>query len=179
MDTIMQRSPIAIDDFTCSPFELLDKSWLLLSSGDFAAGQYNSMTVSWGSFGVTWGKPFAMALVRPQRHTYKFMERFDTFTLCAFPQQQHKALELLGTKSGRDIDTVRPAGLTPIAASAVAAPAYEEAELVVECRKIYFDDYEPKHFLADYIQTMYKQDYHRMYFGEILAISGAPRFSRR
>ena len=54
---------------------------------------------------------------------------------------------------------------------------FAEAELVVECRKIYFDDLEPRQFLADWIEPNYpKKDYHRMYFGEILAISGVAKY---
>lgn len=175
----MQRTSIAVTDFACNPLEIWDKGWFLLSSGDFATGQYNSMTVSWGSFGTMWSRPFAMVAVRPQRHTRQFIDKADTFTVCAFPREYRKTLELLGTKSGREIDKIHPQGITAIAASAVASPAYEEAELIVECRKIYFDDYKPNHFLADYIAPMYNADFHRMYFGEIVAISGVERYVRR
>lgn len=175
----MQREPISIQDFTCSPLDIWDRGWFLLSSGDFAAGDYNSMTVSYGSFGTMWNKPFAMVVVRPQRYTWQFLEKFDSFTLCAFPSECRKALEVLGAKSGRQIDKIHPAGLTPIAASMVASPAYDQAHLIVECRKIYFNDFDPRHFLADYIAPGYNNDYHRMYFGEILAVSGTERYTGR
>ena len=42
---------------------------------------------------------------------------------------------------------------------------------VLECRKIYWDDMEPEHFLDEDIEKKYpKKDYHRIYFGEILEI---------
>ncbi len=175
----MQRKNIPIQDFTCSPLDIWDRGWFLLSSGDFAAGDYNSMTVSYGSFGTMWNKPFVMVVVRPQRYTWQFLEKFDSFTLCAFPSECRKSLEVLGTKSGRQIDKIHPAGLTPIASGIVASPAYEEAHLIVECRKIYFNDFDPRHFLADYIAPGYNNDYHRMYFGEILAVSGTEQFAGR
>jgi flavin reductase (DIM6/NTAB) family NADH-FMN oxidoreductase RutF len=137
------------------------------------------MTVSWGSFGTIWAKPFAMCVVRPQRYTSEFMEKYDNFTLCSFPEAHRDPLEILGSQSGREMDKVRASGLTPQAATAVSSPIYAEAELVIECKKIYFQDLDPKGFLASYIAPCYKNDYHRMYFGEILAISGTSAFRVR
>jgi flavin reductase (DIM6/NTAB) family NADH-FMN oxidoreductase RutF len=150
---------------------------MLLTAGRFEPGKYNAMTVSWGAVGVIWGKPLAMVVVRPQRHTYRFMEEHEHFTLCGFPEMHRQALNLLGSVSGRDRDKIKASGLTPMAATRVRAPAYEEARLVLECRKIYFDDLKPEHFLAPEISGNYPtRDYHRMYFGEILAIQGAREY---
>ncbi len=168
---------ITIERFIARPYALWEKSWLLLTSGDFSAGKYNCMTVSWGSLGQMWGRPFAMVVVRPQRYTRQFIEQYPTFTLCAFPHSYRPALNLLGTLSGRDGDKLAQAGLTPVASSAVAAPGYAQAELVIECRKIYWQDYDPAHFLDPEIDRNYPaKDYHRMYFGEILAVRGTPGY---
>jgi flavin reductase (DIM6/NTAB) family NADH-FMN oxidoreductase RutF len=172
----MNRTTLSAWDLSGKPFSIWERDWLLLSSGDFAAKKFNSMTVSWGSFGVMWGKPIAIVVVRPQRYTYEFMEQYDTFTLCAFAPEQRKVLDLLGTKSGRDIDKINEAGITPIAASAVASPIYEEAELAIECRKAYYEDLKPRHFLADYIKGMYKKDYHRVYWGEVVAVAATEKY---
>lgn len=169
----MQRSPISFEQFTIRPHHLWHHQWLLLTSGDFTAGSYNAMTVGWGSFGTMWGRPFAQVVVRPQRYTFEFIERYDTFSLCAFPPAYHEALSLVGTRSGRDTDKLAQAGLTPIAGTCVAAPIYEQAELAVECQKVYWQDLDPAHFLSDATHKHYpRHDYHRVYFGEILAISG-------
>jgi hypothetical protein len=70
------------------------------------------------------------------------------------------------------------AGLTPIASSRVAAPGFAEAQLILELKKMYWDDLEPGQFLDPSIEKQYPQkDYHRMYFGEILAISGTDSYS--
>jgi flavin reductase (DIM6/NTAB) family NADH-FMN oxidoreductase RutF len=135
------------------------------------------MTVAWGSLGTMWGRPFAQIVVRFSRHTFGFTEQFDTFTLCALPGELKPALQLLGTKSGRDGDKIGEAGLTPIPSTSVAAPGFAEAELIVECRKIYWDDMNPAHFLDPDIEKNYRnRDYHRIYFGEVLAITGAPKY---
>lgn len=150
---------------------------MVLASGDFAKADYNAMAVGWGSLGTMWGKPFAQVVVRPSRYTRQFMERYDTFTLCAFPERYHGAVNLLGVKSGRDGDKIAASGLTPEAASMVAAPCFAEAELVIECRKMYWQDMDPAHFLDPVVQKNYPlKDYHRIYFGEIVAVAGADAF---
>ena len=169
----MTRKPILLDDLLVKAHHLWAKQWLLLTAGDFSTGDFNTMTVGWGSLGTMWGKPFAQVVVRPVRYTYEFIERFDTFTLSAFEMRYRRALNLLGTQSGRDGDKIAEAGLTPIPSMRVAAPGFAEAELILECRKIYWDDIEPGHFLDPGIESNYPQkDYHRIYFGEILAAYG-------
>lgn len=173
----MSRQPIPFNQFTTKIFHLWDRQWFLLTSGDFSQGRYNTMTVSWGSLGIMWDKLFAQVVVRPVRHTYRFMEEFDTFTLSAFDPAHRPALNLLGSKSGRDGDKIAESGLTVCASTQVAAPAFEEAELVLECRKMYWHDYDPSHFLDPKIENMYPgKDYHRVYYGEILSILGTDKF---
>ena len=173
----MQRTNIPFDECKLNTLRLFD-DWLLLAAGDFVAKSFNAMTISWGSLGTMWDRPFVQVVVRPTRYTYTFMERSDSFTVMAFPAQYHLALDLLGSRSGRDGDKIAASGLTPTASTRVAAPSFVEAELVLECRKIYFDDFEPAHFLADYIHKKYRNDYHRVYFGEILAIQGSESYRR-
>jgi flavin reductase (DIM6/NTAB) family NADH-FMN oxidoreductase RutF len=173
----MERTPIPLDEFSVKAHHLWAKKWFLLTAGDFSQGDFNAMTVGWGSIGTMWGKPFAQLVVRPVRYTYGFMERYDTFTLCAFPDAYHRVLNLLGTRSGRDGDKIAESGLTPIASKRVAAPGFAEAELILECKKIYWDDMDPAHFLDPEIENNYPQkDYHRIYFGEILAAYGDATF---
>lgn len=167
----MTLSPVKIEDFLAKPFHLWDVQWLLLTSGDFSKGHYNAMTVGWGSIGYIWRRPFVQVVVRPVRYTYEFMEKYDTFTLCAFPAEYHPALQILGNRSGRDGDKILASGLTPVSSTRIAAPGYAQASLVLECRKIYWDDFNPAHFIDPGIDKNYPQkDYHRFYFGEILTI---------
>ena len=169
--------PIKAEDFLVRAHHLWSAQWLLLTAGDFAAGSYNSMTVGWGSFGTMWRKPCAQVVVRNGRHTRNFIDNHESFTLCAFPEQHRAALQLLGSRSGRDGDKIAASGLTPVAVSRVAAPAFAEAELVVECRKIYWQDMQPENFLDPAIEGLYSgRDYHRIYFGEIVAVAGTEKF---
>jgi hypothetical protein len=56
------------------------------------------------------------------------------------------------------------------ASKTVSAPSYNEASLILECRKMYYQDMDPSGFVDKTIQENYAaKDYHRIYFGEILA----------
>ncbi len=174
----MTRAAIAVDQLSVRAHDLWGNQWLLLTAGDFGEGRYNTMTVGWGSLGTMWGLPFAQVVVRPSRHTRMFMEQYNTFTLCAFPDTCRKALQLLGAKSGRDGDKIAESGLTPIASSTVAAPGFDEAELIIECRKIYWQDMDAANFLDPTINRNYpEKDYHRIYYGEIVAAAGTGRYA--
>ena len=135
------------------------------------------MTIGWGLFGTMWSVPAALVVVRPSRYTYEFMERFDNFTVTAFPKGFRRDLGYLGRISGRDEDKLAKTKLTAIASDLVSSPTFAEAELSVECKKIYFTDYDPEHFLAPYIHEQYDGgDYHRLYYGEILQIKGISKY---
>jgi len=164
---------IPVDQFNSNVFRLWDKEWLALTSGNFHTNQYNVMTVAWGGFGIMWNKPFAMVVVRPTRHTFRFINQFDSFSLCGFPEEFHKSLSVLGSKSGRDTNKIKAANLTPIALDKIDAPGYAEADLIFQCRRLYWEDFDPSKFLDPSIESHYmKKDYHRMCFGEILRIHG-------
>jgi flavin reductase (DIM6/NTAB) family NADH-FMN oxidoreductase RutF len=179
-----QRQPLNIYDLVAPSFGIWDKTWLLLTAGTFTPGPqparrtFNSMTVSWGGLGFIWGKPLAMVVVRPQRYTLEFMERSPDFTLSAFPEAHRDALSLLGAQSGRDSDKIAASGLTPIALPSVHSPAFAEADLILACRKSYWQDLDPSHFLAPYIESHYRHDYHRIYFGEVLHLESTPNWRR-
>ena len=174
----MKRRPINYSEFLIQPHTILARQWLVLTCGDFESGKYNAMTVGWGSFGVMWNMPFAQVVVRPGRYTFESMNRYDSFTLCAFGKKYRDALQILGSRSGRNMDKIAEAGLTTIPSTKVAAPGFNEAQLIIELRKIYWDDFNPEHFLDPSIEENYPgKDYHRMFFGEIVAIFGTGEYS--
>lgn len=168
---------IAAEDFIVKINDLWQNNWFLLTSGNYSTGHYNTMTVAWGYFGIMWNKPVAVVVVRPTRFTFGFMEKYDTFTLTAFDNKFKDDLNLLGSKSGRDGDKISETNLTVVASKIVAAPSFKEAQLIIECKKTYWDDFKPDHFLNPDIDKNYpEKDYHRMYFGEILLITGTETY---
>jgi flavin reductase (DIM6/NTAB) family NADH-FMN oxidoreductase RutF len=170
----MQRIEIPVDRFQSKNYTLFSEKWFLLTGGNYQKNHFNTMTIEWGSIGKVWRQPLVQVFVRPARYTYQFMEQYDTFTLSCFPPQYKDALTLLGTKSGRDGDKIVEAGLTPEAASHVAAPVFTEAELTIECVKIYWDDIVPAQMFDEEAFNRYGNipDPHRVYFGKIVAIHG-------
>ena len=171
-------SPIAPDRLVVRPHYLFNTQWMLLAAGEYPVGNWNAMTIAWGSLGTMWGMPFAQVVVRPQRYTREFMDAFDTFTLTVFPRAFHAALETMGARSGRQGDKAFAAGLTPMAAEKVSAPVFEEAELVLECRKLFAQDMTPEAFVDPRAAGCYPQgDYHRSYYGEIVAARGTPQYA--
>jgi len=159
---------ISPNDITGNIFDMVGNKWMLITAGN--EEKLNTMTASWGTAGVLWGKPVTFCFVRPNRYTYGFMEAGEYYTLSFYGEKQRDALRLCGTKSGRDMDKVAAAGLTPAFADC-GAPYFEEAELVLVCRKIYIDDFKPELFCDPEIERNYPgKDYHRIYVGEILEV---------
>ncbi len=156
---------IAPQDINESAFKLIGKDWMLITAGEIDS--FNTMTASWGGLGEIWFKPACFCVIRPQRHTFDFMEKGDSFTLCFFDQKHRKALEYCGSHSGRDVNKVKETGLTPLCFES-GAVYFDEARIVLECRKMYFQDIDPKNFIDPTIADAYPEnDYHRMYIGEV------------
>src|SRR5512135_3733306 len=105
METMKNINPYEIDE---SVFRLLDKDWMLITAGN--KGHFNTMTASWGGFGIIWNHPVAFIFVRPTRYTYQFLEQYDRFTLCFFGKGYRKILNICGSTSGRDVDKMARTG---------------------------------------------------------------------
>lgn len=175
----MKREKIKIEDFKTEIFNLWGKQWLLLTSGELAHDSFNCMTVAWGSIGIMWNKPFVQAVVRPTRFTYNFMERFDTFTMAAFGEEYKDELKYLGSVSGKDENKIEKSGLKIIPSKSIDCPSYAQAELMIECRKIYVSRFDTNEFIDIEIKKNYpKEDYHSVYFGEILHLEGTDKFRK-
>ena len=149
-------------------FSLIGDKWMLITAG--TAEDCNTMTASWGGLGVLWGVPAATCYIRPQRHTKQFVDREDYFTLTFFGEEWRQQLTLCGTKSGRDVDKIKECGFT-VKTAACGAPYFEEAELVLVCRKHFAQDMDPAN-IPDAIKEKWypQQDYHTMYIGEIIEV---------
>ena len=162
MTRFMEIDPHELTD---NVFRLIGQNWMLVTAGKREA--FNTMTASWGGLGVLWNSPVSMIFVRPSRYTYEFIEREREYTLSFFGPEEKRALQICGSKSGRDIDKVKETGLTPLFDQ--PAPYFEQARLVLICRKLYTHDLDPAAFLDPAIMGSYKNgNYHRMYVGEIV-----------
>jgi len=84
------------------------------------------------------------------------------------------AVDICGTKSGRDGDKLAEAGLTTEKGTNVSAPIIAECPIVYECQVVHRNDVQPDALVRELQEGPYANgDYHRVYFGKILAASAA------
>ncbi len=136
--------------------------WMLISAGD--KDGYNMMTASWGFMGEMWGNDTAVAMIRPQRYTMEFVEKSDYFSLSFYGDRKdiHK---VCGSLSGRDVNKTEMTGLTPVFENNTVY--FEEARLVIICKKQYMQAMDSKCFIDKEPLKWYDNDFHNMIFGKI------------
>lgn len=157
--------PMAIEGNLIS---LIASDWMLVTAGN--RQKFNTMTANWGGTGYLWNKPVVFVFIRPERYTYEFVESSDGFTLTFFDEKYRASLNLCGIKSGRDCNKVSEASLTPHFTE-LGYPAFTEARLVLECRKLYADTLTKDAFLdSEPLKTHYstKGGIHKLYIAEIV-----------
>lgn len=137
--------------------------WALLAAGN--KDGYNMMTVSWGFAGEIWGKDSVAVFVRPQRYTLNFTENSDYFTL-SFYGDKREIHKICGSMSGKDVDKTALCGLTPVFSDNTVY--FEQARLVLVCKKQYADWFKEENFCdSTALQNYTNKDFHRFYIGRI------------
>lgn len=159
---------IHIEALNFNPFTKMSKQWMLITAGDENGS--NTMTASWGMFGVLWRKNMAQIYIRPQRYTKSYVDTCDLVTLSFLPETYREALKICGTMSGRDADKWKLSGLHPYYVD--GSCAVEEAELVLVGRKQYSQKFDPSLFIVEDNKTRCypEEDYHEMYMLEVLKV---------
>lgn len=116
-----------------------------------------------------WGKNVAVTVLRPQRYTKEFIDQTDSFTLSFYDDTFKKDLSYLGSVSGRDEDKISKTRLTPTDANGI--PYFEEAKIVLICKKLYAQPMDPAGFTEagrELDGEWYpEKDYHVLYAAEI------------
>ena len=145
---------IAFTDVKENVVDLLKNQWALVTAGD--KNGFNPMTVSWGAVGELWAQDMATIYIRPQRYTVKYP-----------PELKKQIHGVCGSKSGRDTDKAKEAGITPVFDE--KAPYFKEAKLVLVCRKVAKGEFKPEQFIdKSIIPAQYPQnDFHYIYYGAI------------
>ena len=149
---------------TENALKLIGKDWMLITAKD--NDKANAMTASWGCLGVLWNKPVAVCFIRPQRYTFELVQKEERISLAFLDDTYKSALNLCGTRSGRECDKLALAGLTVSDVDGV--PVINEARLALVCRKLYVDSLNESSFLDSSLKSFYKDgDYHAFYVLEI------------
>jgi len=143
---------------------------LLVTAG--AGGKPNVMTIGWGTIGSIWSRPVFLVLVRPSRYSYTRLEESGgDFTVNVPPRELAEVVAYCGTVSGRDHDKFVEKHLTPTPSRQVRAPIIRECVIHYECRTLHRNDLAPDTLAQAVQDEFYAQgDYHRVYFGEIVAV---------
>ncbi|MBR1925946.1 MAG: hypothetical protein IJ837_03770 [Clostridia bacterium] len=150
-----------------NPFEKLNNEWALVTAGD--KKKFNSMTISWGGFGVLWFKNVITIYLRPQRYTLEFLNKNDIFTVSFFDEKYKKDLGVLGSKSGRDCDKLSLTNLTPKFLK--QGITYNEASKTYVLKKIYQNQFNEKNIPNEIKNKFYNGEQpHIMIIGEILEV---------
>jgi flavin reductase (DIM6/NTAB) family NADH-FMN oxidoreductase RutF len=156
-------------DYVKETIKAFDESRVLVVSQG-KEGLPNVMAIGWGTMGIIWRKPMFVVLVRPSRHTHKLIEETGEFTVNIVPPQLKEVVQYCGTVSGRDHNKFKEEQLTAIPSKKIKVPIIKECILHFECRVVYKNDLIPSELDKSIIPALYaKGDFHRVYFGEILA----------
>ncbi len=167
MEIIMSFCEISPDEFERSPFRLIGREWLLITTPDSTKKSgANAMTASWGNLGILWNKPIATVFVRPQRYSYPLCEASDRFSLCVLPDDRRDALKLCGTRSGSELDKLAECSLDCDDIDGVKVISQSKVAFI--CRKLYADDLKRDNFIdKDQFKHYPSDDFHRFYILEI------------
>jgi len=139
---------------------------LILASGD--KEKSNAMTIGWGGIGKLWRKTALTVYVAEGRYTYQFLERSPYFTVMEFSDPN--IAKYMGSHSGRDEDKAKALSLH-VAYTDNGTPYYEEADVVIECRLMYKNAFNPDNFMSEVPKEFYANfdaGYHHEYIGEVV-----------
>ena len=164
--------PYPVDLLEFNPFSKIGTEWMAVTAGD--KNKANTMTASWGTVGVLWGKNVVSIFIRESRYTKEFIDKQDTFSLTFFDTQDKEnklALKYFGAVSGRNEDKISNAKMHVDYASD-GTPYIDEGNLVLVCRKMSATRILPDQFIdATIDSSWYKdRDYHTMYIAEVTEV---------
>ena len=163
----MHLTEISPAELTGNVFDRISRQWMLVAAGD--EEKFNFLTASWGQLGMLWFQPTANIYLRQSRYTKEFVDREERFTLTFLREGNREALTAAGSLSGRDHpDQAAACGLTPCFVD--GCPTFEQADVVLICRKLYVQQLDPQKLLDEQARRRaYDADpeEHTMYIAQI------------
>ncbi|MDD4843267.1 MAG: flavin reductase [Anaerotignum sp.] len=164
-----QFKELQVKEFQYNPFDLIGNEWMFISA--VKEGKVNTLTASWGGFGVMWNRNVVFVFIRQSRFTKEFVDAADSFSLTFFDTEKYREIMTqLGTESGRKESKMQKAGITVEQVDGV--PYFKEAKLVVICRKMSRHHLSSEGFIDETVEPQWyaDKDYHEMYIGEVVKI---------
>ena len=166
----MNKRPVDITDYANDIVKALASGRVLLTTK--AGDKVNSMVIGWGHVGRIWNMPSFSAYVRDSRYTHELIDANPEFTVnVPLGDFDKQVIAVCGTKSGRDMDKIAAAGLTPVEPEVIDVPGIKEFPLTLECRTLYRDEQESARLSDDIKAKFYTIEAgdHTEYIGQIVA----------
>jgi flavin reductase (DIM6/NTAB) family NADH-FMN oxidoreductase RutF len=151
-----------------NPIHLFAERHVAIATGQ--GDSVNAMTVSHGSIGQLWRRPVISIYISSSRYTHELLMNNEYFTVNAFPGECDSALQYLGTHSGRDGNKLSAAAST-LERTGRGNPTFREANLVIECRKIYAEPFVRERLDSTALSMLSNgTGMHTMFVGEIVNV---------
>lgn len=172
------KKEIEVFDYASEIIKAVNEGVLLTTKAD---DKVNSMTISWGTLGIEWGKLIFIVFVRENRFTKQQLEKNPEFTInIPIGEFNKKILGICGTKSGHATDKIKELDLSLESPNVISVPGIKELPLTLECRVIYKQKQDEKEVTEENKNKFYPQDvessfhgsnrdYHTAYYGEIVS----------
>lgn len=172
------KKEIQVFDYASEIMKAVKTGVLLTTKSD---NKVNSMTTSWGTLGIEWGKPIFTVFVRENRFTKEQLDKNPEFTInIPMGEFNKKILGFCGTKSGYNIDKISELNLTLESPDKISVPAIKELPLTLECNVVYKQEQDRNEICEETKKVFYPQDvdssyhgankdFHTAYYGEIVS----------
>lgn len=172
------KKEINVFDYAKEIMKATEKGVLVTTKVD---DKVNSMTISWGTLGIQWGKTIFTIFVRENRFTRQQLEKNPEFTVnIPVGEFDRKILGVCGTKSGHTNDKVNELNLSLEEPKSISVPGIKELPLTLECKVIYKQMQDKNEITEENLKTCYPQDvdssfhganrdFHIAYYGEIVS----------
>ena len=160
------------ENFNDNVFALLSHAGVVTSGNE---GDFNSMVIGWGGWGIYFGEPATWCFLRANRYTLEFIRKTKTYTLSFFDKEYEKQVMHFGQSSGRDSDKMRTHTLNSVF-TPLNNISYKEAGIIIECELMSITTVNPDDFYAEnnkkFVEEAFLEanDYHKMVFGKITGI---------
>lgn len=126
---------------------------VLITTSD-GKGKDNIITIAWAGT-VNSEPPMVSISVRKSRYSHELLSKNGEFVVNLVNKKLVRVTDLIGVKSGRDIDKFKECGLTAIKSQKVSVPSIKESPVNIECK----------------VLNVLELGSHDMFIGEVLSVS--------
>ena len=128
----------------------------------------NGLTIGWAEYGVLWSKPAATVYVHKTRYSKHIFDGAEYYAICYLKPEHKNVLGYFGSVSGRDENKMEKCGLKTVTDD--LAPYFAESRLVVICRVMGRNDFDPASVDAGVAGWYAREGVHTLYHGEVVKV---------